>query len=390
MSEERTESVHSRLDEYALKRGSSGAGIKLERNGTLWLHLVQGAIIGGVVTFLGRRRQENAFLCRLTHLELGEGDMTALVDALNTSYKSWFGIDPRAPLTLGNPTLLITASENRSSGERCHAFSEAQSCLDLLYADWVVGLSTRPGLMVCDEGHRFAAGAVWAPQAVPDALQPPPKRVPGALLQPHAVDASLAFPGSDGLCSVQTCRANALAWFRRARLEDNLILKFIAYWISMEACFPPGRRVKLPELRDWIGMLFGHIEEAQSVTPGPDLVRFLAKHQTNTNEFRQEWPTMCRLRAGFVHFGAGASELAAQTRTDLCAALHLLRIHIVPSCLDVLEDAESEGVHEIERIWPNHALAYVMSGRFRRRGSFRTSFYSDVPRELAAANDHST
>lgn len=350
------------------------------------MYLVEGVIVGYPIDFHDNSRKEIAVLCRLSHLKVSDGERVALRKALSASLKLWQGIPVGSELYIENPAVIVTGSDGTQPD--LGPFRVCQKCLDCLYGTPPLGVGISPQFSYYKNDRLVASGVRWNVNGEILPLRPTPTRLPAAVCGQIVVDASVAAKTPSEMSSIEQCYVNAMSWFRRGRLEENTITKFMSYWIALESCFP--RSFKQGQIRNSLAIFFGIVDGKHEVFLRSNDRAVLAALGVNRCEFLEEYDKMCNLRAEVVHNGATELTLADEKREDYRWAIHLLRHLVLPKALWTLSEAIREGRIKIDSVWRDFIVHLAFSDAYEtwRRDNFGRSFYEDGPRQLLLAHPH--
>jgi len=361
------------MDEFALSRGSAEKKVKLYRDRPLVILLVEGLIVGAPIIFWDSRDRQVAHVCRISHLDIDDAGQEALLRALSSSLASWMGLRDAVGVQVLNPSVFICSSDVHE------AYELAESCMDKAWLD-ITALSLFPWyLSHTDEGSKLAAGATWSSPAPPEPIRPPPTLMPPALCASTSIRCALDTSQTD---EVTSALLTAASWLRRGRNERNLILKFLAYWIALDSCFRDGYKKRYKDIE----MLFGFLDRRHLSLLTPAEKSIVDALHDNKNEIGRELAGMHGLRNSIVHNGQTNLALSQKEVGELGFSCYLLRHEIVVKCTWVLRDATEKGIQNLDRVWPESALHFVLSAEYRTVArSFGASFFRDGSREQLMA-----
>jgi hypothetical protein len=374
------------MDKFALRKAGVEGKLELNRQVDLWMYLVEGVIVGYPIDFLDNDRKAIAVLCRLSHLQVSDSERVALRKALSASLKLWQGIPADSELYIENPAFIVTGSDGTQPD--LSPFRVCQKCLDCLYGTPPLGVGISPQFSYYRNDRFVASGVRWKVNGEILPFRPAPGRLPAAVCGQIIVDASVAAKSPSEMSSIEQCYVNAISWFRRGRLEENAITKFMSYWIALESCFP--RSFKQGQIRSSLAIFFGTVGKKHECFLRRDDRAVLAALGDNRNEFLDEYDKMCNLRAEVVHNGATELTLPNTKRDDYRWGTHLLRHQLLPKALWTLTEAIREGRAKIESVWRDFVVHLVFSDSYSawRKDNFGRSFYEDGPRQLLLTDTH--
>ena len=366
-------SISAKMDEFALRRGNAEGKVQVYQDRPLVMLMLEGLIVGAPVVFCDSSGRQVAHICRISHLSLNDDERARLLSALSISMSVWMGLRDGRGVQVLNPAVFICSCGAHEAYEMAEAF------MDKAWLDISV-LSLYPWqLSRADEGSKLAAGITWDAPSAPKPILPPPKRVSPVLCD----SVTVTCPQETAVAhEVEASLQTVASWLRRARKEQNLVLKFLSYWIALDSSFPNGYGGRYKDVH----MLFGFFDSVRSKLMSSSESLIASALQPNPNEIKLQLGRMHYLRNRIVHNGQTSISLSAEAASDLDLSCYLLRHEIVIKGTWILRDAAERGIRSLSHVWPEHALHFVLSDKYRELArSFGRSFFQDVPRELLMA-----
>lgn len=368
------------FDEFMLKRGAADNSIDLNSSVYMWMYLVQGIIVGAPVYFIDEAQHTKAVICRLSHININAEKKHLIRQHLSGSLKTWRGIPLDANLLLDNPTLIMVGSTSESEEDRQLTFRVSQICLDQYYSGHSPGIFTYPQLMHENYAEYLAVGITLKPSGDVVSVAHPSVMMPGAICKAYSIDVSYCLKDDPAISAVEQAYLNLISWLRKGRLENNIIMKFAAYWLALEASQPPNiwrRR----DIRNNTGILFGFFSTNHRSIMDSREIGIVDSLGQNYNEFMDIFSQVYSLRVRIFHLGATESTTHSGVSQEYALACYLLKDNILNKCLMVLRDAIQNGLQQLEQVWPTYAVHYVLSNRYNRQVFFNRSFFEVISRD---------
>ena len=379
-------SLYEELDSYAISRGHAQSSIQLNQKAYIWTYLIEGLIVGSPIFF----RDNNdcpVILCRLSHLKIGNSERASLQKALSESFKLWRGIPVDANVHLSNPTFIMTASEDDSESAQKTMFTSCQKCLDQLFISNSAISLYSPSLLNSNNLAKTASGALRKPTGEIIPMRPIATPMPPAILKAYEVDASISFKESPSVSSIERAYLNAISWLRQGKLENNVVSKFMAYWLAFESCFPENV-YKKKDLLSNLALFFGFFRDKHRYLLDPKEKGMVDSLPPNSNEIRAVFDSIYDLRVNLFHYGSTELTMASSRSDEYAFAAYFLRHEVLGRCLWLLRDTIEQGMTHLEKVWPERAVHFVLSDRYRKReDSFCQSLFKYVKREDVTAEN---